>query len=112
LRTSPKIGQKYTLTGPNNVYANCIVQQIEAVPHAGLTTITFGPTANVVMETWIELARASRERTTWNFPSGRGDGGTSAAQAASGNGDGQPPSDDTAHGVGGDKYSSVLHQQV
>jgi hypothetical protein len=110
LRTSPEIGQRYKLVGPNHTFINCLVQQVHDIPHAGLTTITFGPSSPIDLDTWIDLARASRERTTWNFPSGRGDGGTSQAQASSLS-DSQPPSDDSSNGSGGKKHASVLFQQ-
>jgi len=107
LRTSPKIGQRYKLIGPNHTFINCLLQQISSVPHAGYTTLTFGPTSPISLDTWIALSRASQERTTWNMPSGRGDGGTANAQSSSDLG-AEPPLDDTSHGVGGNSRDAAI----
>lgn len=109
LRSDIQLGCRLTLVGPNTTFSNILVQSIHERPHYGETTINGHPQAAVDADTLMALARASRWRTTYNMPSGRDTGGlgpnglevdTSADGA----------SENTAHGVGGERFSGVIFQ--
>ena len=107
LRSTIGIGCRLKLVGPNTVFANVLVQQLHQRPHWGQTTVKFGPSAPAEAEGLIELARASRWRTTYNMPSGRASGqieGTSDVDFS-----GQVPQNDTAHGPGGESRSGSTY---
>lgn len=104
------IGTRLALKGPSGTtYHNLMVQAVEQRPAYGETTVTFGPGPMVDIDLWIELARASRNRITWDLPSNRGDGGTNPSGSAINVDTGaNSPSDDTSHAVGGYGYHATV----
>lgn len=71
VRTDITVGKKLKLVGPNHTFENCIVQQVRYQPHSGMTAVTFGPSATLDAAGMVELARTTRQRLTWEMPSGR-----------------------------------------
>jgi hypothetical protein len=68
------VGDNLTLAGPTNTYANLLVQSVRAVPHLGLLSVAYAPSARLDAPELIELARCCRWRTIYNLPSGRSTG--------------------------------------
>jgi hypothetical protein len=107
------IGTRLKMIGPNTTFTNLMVQAVEQRPAYGETTVTYGPGPQVDIDLWIELARASRNRTTWELPSNRGDGGTNPSGSAINVDTGaNSPSDDTSHTVGGYGHFSITGQPI
>jgi hypothetical protein len=100
IRGSITLGVRLKFIGPNTTFSNVLVQAIEQTPARGETVVTYGPGPLVDIDLWVEMARASRYRITYDMPSGRADGGVGAGPAAIDTG-GATPADNTAHGVGG-----------
>jgi hypothetical protein len=74
VRSGIGVGNTLTLAGPANTYPNLLVQTVRAVPHLGLLTVAYAPSARLDAPELIELARCSRWRTVYNMPSGRSTG--------------------------------------
>jgi len=72
--TGITVGNALTLVGPTNTYPNLLVQSVRAMPHRGMLTVTYAPSARLDAPELIELARCSRWRTIYNLPSGRSTG--------------------------------------
>lgn len=81
------IGTRLTLIGPNNTYTGLVVQDVSGTPHDGGLRVTFGPSAPLDAAARIEIARATRWRTTYRMPSGRAIGGPSASNTFAVGGD-------------------------
>jgi hypothetical protein len=110
LRSDIPLGVRLKLVGPTTTFTNVLVQQIDERPVFGETAVTYGPCAPIDIDMWIEMARATRTRTTYDMPSGRGDGGTGLAAGDLDSG-GHAPVENTAHGVGSLNLHSVIYQQ-
>jgi hypothetical protein len=74
VQSGVSVGNLLTLEGPTNTYSNLLVQSVRAVPHLGLLTVTYAPSARLDAPELIELARASRWRIIYNMPTGRSTG--------------------------------------
>ncbi len=99
------IGCRLKLVGPSHTWTNVFPQQISMQPAKGSLTIDFGPAAAIDADKLLELARATRWRTTYNMPSGRATGsvqGSSEVDASAKSHEGN-----TAHGVGGNHMVGV-----
>jgi len=118
LRSDVQLGTRLVLKGPNLTFGDpddkvnpsvILVQSVRQRPAYGQTEVTFGAGPAVDLDAWIELARASRGRLTWNLPSNRGDGGSNpSGSSVSVDTGADAPSDDTSHGVGGLSFLSVI----
>jgi len=106
LRSDIKLGCRLKLVGPNTTFTNIVVQSIRERPHYGETIVNGGPMSALDIDVLIALARSSRWRIQYNMPSGRADGGTGAGSAQVDTG-AYAPSENTAHGVGGNKLHAV-----
>lgn len=99
IRQGLGVGQNLTAIGPNNTYTNLLVQSVRAVPHAGILTVTFGPSARLDAPELIELRRATMLRTMYNMPSNRatGQGSGNGSQVQLGDATAR---ENTQHGLG------------
>ena len=104
LRSDITFGNRYTLVGPNTTFSNCLPQRIVERPCEGKIDMTFGPAPAASIDALLEIARATRFRTTWRLPSGRDTGQDAAGQTDTG---ANAPTDDTAHSPGGDQMHGV-----
>jgi hypothetical protein len=103
------VGNTLTLAGPANTYPNLLVQAIRAVPHLGLLSVSYAPSARLDAPELIELARCCRWRTIYNMPSGR-----STGQAAGCNDVGlgsATAKENTQHGLGNYALQAVTYDQ-
>ena len=110
LRSDISIGSNVTLVGPNNTYANCQVQRIETQPHFGRTTVEFGPSSRLDAPALIELALATRWRTTYNMPSGRATGTAPGSQSVDVSA--STPANNTQYGVEAHQFHAATYQNV
>ena len=110
LRSDIQVGCRMTLIGPTTTFSNILVQSVRERPHFGETIVNGGPVAAVDIDALIALARASRWRTIYNMPSHRDDGAAGGSGANMDMG-ADAPAENTAHGVGGNKFHGVTFQQ-
>lgn len=112
IRTDIAIGTRLKLVGPTRTFENLMVQRVVQVPGRNEVTVTFGPGPEVDIDLWVELARASRYRITWELPSTRGDGGSGlGGSSVNVDSSANSPTDDTSHSVGGFKTFGASFQQ-
>lgn len=103
------IGTRMKLIGPNHTFQNLMIQSVRQRPAKGETEITFGPGPLIDVDLWVELARATRLRITYNMPSNRGDGGSGGGGSSVNVDTGSDsPLEDTTHSVGGLGFHSVV----
>jgi hypothetical protein len=103
------VGNTLTLVGPTNTYSNLLVQSIRAVPHLGLLTVTYAPSARLDAPELIELARASRWRIVYNMPTGRSTGQSAGSnEVALGS---ATAKENTQHGVASYTLQAATYDQ-
>lgn len=110
IRNEIKLGMRLKAIGPTTTFTNLLVQSIRERPHFGEMTVTYGPSAPLDVQGWIELARATRNRIIYKMPSGRADGGLSGGDVNVDQG-GDAPADNTAHSIGGNLEDAVTFSE-
>lgn len=110
LRSDIFIGCRLKLIGPNTTFTNLLPQMITARPHAGTTTVRFGPSAPIDADALIELARATRLRYIYNMPSDRLHGRGQSNETVDYTMD--SPSENTGYGTGGEQLKAVTYLQI
>lgn len=98
LRSDIAAGSALSLVGPSgNTYGPVLVQSVATRPHYGEMRVSFGPVARQDLQGLITMWMATRWRTAYNLPSGRGS--ATASDITSVDSSGASARHDTAHGV-------------